>query len=345
MTEIITIDRHIIDTGRRYTHATGRFTGLLQHIALAAKVVSATVRRAGLVDVLGSTGRSNIQGEDVQKLDRLAHDTLLKMMVESGYLAVMASEEDDDIIVVPNDDRRGSYVVNFDPLDGSSNIDANASIGTIFSVLPRRTPVHNEPNETDCLQPGRAQLAAGYVVYGSSTMFIYTTGAGVHGFTLDPTYGEFILSHPNIRTPEYGVYYSANTGNTEFWPEGVKQFISGLHTRDEKRQTPFTARYIGSLVPDFHRNLIYGGIFLYPPDTKKDPRRPKPKLRLLYEANPLAFVCEQAGGRASDGFQNILDIIPSELHQRVPLYIGSKRNVDELEEYIRRYGRPDGEQG
>jgi len=340
MAEIITIDRHIIDTEHKYTHATGRFSGLLQHIALAAKVVTATVRRAGLVDILGSTGQSNVQGEIVQKLDNLAHDTLMKMMVESGYLAVMASEEDDDIIVVPNDHRRGSYVVNFDPLDGSSNIDANATIGTIFSVLPRRSPVHGEPNESDCLQSGRAQLAAGYVLYGSSTMFVYTTGAGVHGFTLDPSYGEFILSHPNMKTPDYGLYYSANTGNIEFWPEGVRRYINDLHIRDDARKTPFTARYIGSLVPDFHRNLIYGGIFLYPPDTKKDPNQPKPKLRLLYEANPLAFVVEQAGGRASDGYQNILDIIPSYLHQRVPLYIGSRRNVEELEEYIRRYEGP-----
>lgn len=337
MSNTTTIERHIREEGRLYPQATGKFTGLLQHIALAAKVVAREVRRAGLLDILGTTGQSNIQGEIVQKLDQLAHETLVHMMVESGYLAVMASEEVEDVIMVPKDHRMGGYVVNFDPLDGSSNIDANVSIGTIFSILPRTTPSEERPTKQDCMQVGRKQLAAGYIIYGSSSMFVYTTGAGVHGFTLDPTIGEFLLSHPNIVTPNMGKIYSANTGNQRFWSEGVKRYIDSLHESDPKQNKPYSARYIGSLVADFHRNLLYGGIFMYPADTKKDPDNPKPKLRLLYEANPLAMVVEQAGGRAIDGNQDILDVVPTGLHQRVPLFIGSKGNVDELERYIRKY--------
>lgn len=337
MGEIITIHRHMLDTEQKYPHATGKFTALLHHIALAARIVAAEVRRAGLAGVIGTSGSLNIQNEEVQKLDILAHETVEKLMIESGYVAAMASEEVPDIIVAPDDHRRGNYIVNFDPLDGSSNIDANVSIGTIFSILPRATPKEVEPSEADCMQSGRKQLASGYVIYGSSMMFVYTTGAGVQGFTYDPTIGTFLLSHKNIRTPEYGKIYSVNTGNKKFWSEGVRNYIESLHDKDEERQTPFSSRYIGSLVADFHRNLLYGGIFLYPADTKKDPNKPKPKLRLLYEANPLAYVVEQAGGKASDGTRPIMDIEPTELHQRVPLFIGSRKNVEELEEYIRRY--------
>jgi len=337
MTELITIQRHIQDTERKFPHVAGQFTGLLQHIALASKVIASEVRRAGLAGVIGSTGESNIQGEEVQKLDILAHEILEKTMSESGYLAAMASEEVEDIIIVPDDHRRGNYIVNFDPLDGSSNIDANVSIGTIFSILPRTTPEDGDSSEDDCLQPGRKQVAAGYVLYGSSTMFVYTIGAGVHGFTYDPLIGTYILSHPDIRIPEYGKIYSINTGNEKFWSEGVKRYVESLHEKDEVRKTPFSSRYIGSLVADFHRNLLYGGIFLYPADNKKDPAKMKPKLRLLYEANPLAYVVEQAGGSASDGRQPILDIAPEKLHQRVPLIIGSRKNVEELEEYVRKF--------
>ncbi len=337
MSEIITIGRHVLDTERNFPKATGQFTGLLQHIALACKIVAAEVRCAGLVDVIGSTGRSNVQGEVVQKLDILAHETLAKLMVESEYLAAMASEEVENVIIVPNDYRRGNYVVNFDPLDGSSNIDANVSIGTIFSILPRKTKSDSKPTEVDCMQPGNKQLASGYVIYGSSTMFVYTTGVGVHGFTYDPTIGTFLLSHPNIRIPEYGKIYSVNTGNQRFWTEGVRRYIDSLHDEDAERNTPFSSRYIGSLVADFHRNLLYGGIFLYPADNKKDRKVFKPKLRLLYEANPLAFVVEQAGGKASNGSQRIMDIEPTELHQRVPLIIGSKVNVEEAERFIAKY--------
>lgn len=337
MGEVVTIDRHILETERKFPHARGRFTGLIQHIALAAKIVAAHVRRAGLVDIIGSIGKSNIQGEEVQKLDILAHDTLAKLMVESGYLAVMASEEVEDVIIVPNDYRRGSYVVNFDPLDGSSNIDANISVGTIFSILPRVTPKDQKPSKVDCMQTGRKQLAAGYILYGSSTMFVYSTGAGVHGFTYDPTVGEFLLSHQDIVIPEYGTIYSTNTGNMQYWSKGVQNYILDMQKYDKERQTPFSSRYVGSMVADFHRNLLYGGIFLYPSDTKKDPNKPKPKLRLLYEANPMAYIIEQAGGRASDGYNNILDIEPESLHQRVPLFIGSRKNVDELEKYIQKH--------
>jgi len=337
MSDIITIQRHMTETMRKFPHATGQFTALLVHISVAAKIVAAEVRRAGLVDVIGATGISNVQGEDVQKLDILAHDTLVKLMTESGYLAAMASEEVEDIIPVPDDHRRGKYVVNFDPLDGSSNIDANVSIGTIFSILPRANSEDSPPTEADCMQPGNRQLAAGYVIYGSSTVFVYSTGAGVHGFTYDPIIGTFLLSHPYIRTPEYGKIYSINTGNQRFWTEGVRRYIDSLHDKDSKRKTPFSSRYIGSLVADFHRNLLYGGIFLYPADNKKDPNVFKPKLRLLYEANPLAYIVEQAGGKASDGRVPIMDIEPTELHQRVPLIIGSKKNVEEVEEYIRKY--------
>lgn len=340
MGEIITIDRHIAETQRRFPDATGRFTGLLQHIALAAKIIASEVRRAGLGDILGSSGTSNIQGEVVQKLDVLANDTFTNLMLESGYIAVMASEEVEDVITVPDDYRRGGYVVNFDPLDGSSNIDANVSIGTIFSILPRLTSHDQQPEKEDCMQPGHRQLASGYILYGSSMIFVYTTGAGVHGFTLEPSIGEFLLSHPSIQTPEYGTIYSTNTGNQNLWSEGIRKYIQSLHSNDPERKTPYSSRYVGSLVSDFHRNLLYGGIFLYPAD-KKDPSKPEGKLRLLYEANPLAYVIEQAGGRASNGVQNILDINPTKLHQRVPLFIGSRKNVDELEEYIRKY---DGEE-
>jgi len=337
MSELITINRHILETQRRFPHATGTFTGLLLYIALAAKVVAREVRRAGIAQILGSTENVNIQGEVQQKLDLLAHDTLAKLMSESGYLAVMGSEEEDRHIVIPNDHRRGGYVVNFDPLDGSSNIDVNVPTGTIFSILPRLTSEDEEPSELDCMQSGRKQVAAGYVLYGSATMFIYTTGAGVHGFTLDPSIGEFLLTHPNITIPELGKYYSVNTGNRRYWSEGVRRYVDDLAIENHRRGTPYSGRYVGSLVADFHRNLLYGGIYLYPADWKKGKAKPSPKLRLLYEANPLAMIVEQAGGRASNGKAEILDMAPTDLHQRVPLFIGSRKNVDWLEEYIHRY--------
>ncbi|MFC2150562.1 class 1 fructose-bisphosphatase [Calditrichota bacterium] len=337
MGEIITIDRHILDTERKYPTAKGRFTGLLQHIAMAAKIVAAEVRRAGIVGIIGKTGSSNVQGEEVQKLDIMAHETLTKLMMESGYLAVMASEEVENVISVPDDHRRGDYVVNFDPLDGSSNIDANVSIGTIFSILPRISSPDEQPSIQDCMQPGKNQIAAGYIIYGSSTMFVYTTGAGVHGFTYDPLIGEFVLSHSNIRTPQLGTIYSVNTGNKMFWTEGVRRYIESLQEFDPVRKTPYSMRYIGSMVSDIHRNLLYGGIFLYPADNKKDRNVYSGKLRLLYEASPLAFIIEQAGGRASDGVTDIMELMPTELHQRIPLYIGSKENLDELEAFIRKY--------
>ncbi len=339
MFELFTLNRHILETQRAFPHATGSFTGLLQYIATAAKVVAREVRQANLAEHLGTSGAVNVQGEVQQKLDILAHNVLAKLMVESGYLAAMGSEEEDHEIITPNDHRRGQYVVNFDPLDGSSNLDANIPTGTIFSILPRISSSKEEPNVTDCMQPGRRQVAAGYILYGSATMFVYTTGAGVHGFTLDPTIGEFLLTHPNIKTPDYGTYYSANLGNRLFWSEGVRRYLDDLNLDDKEHGKPFSCRYVGSLVADFHRNLLYGGIYLYPSDSKANPGKPKPKLRLLYEANPLAMLVEQAGGKASDGHRHILDIVPQGLHQRVPLFIGSRQNVEELESYINRYER------
>lgn len=339
MFELFTLNRHILETQRAFPHATGSFTGLLQYIATAAKVVAREVRFANLAQHLGTSGNVNVQGEIQQKLDLLAHNVLSKLMVESGYLAVMGSEEEDQEIVVPNDHRRGGYVVNFDPLDGSSNLDANVPTGTIFSILPRVTSSLEEPSVIDCMQSGRKQVAAGYILYGAATMFIYTTGAGVHGFTLDPTIGEFLLTHPDIKTTEYGTYYSANLGNRLFWSEGVRRYLDDLNLDDKAKGKPFSCRYVGSLVADFHRNLLYGGIFLYPADSRKDKAKFKPKLRLLYEANPMAMLVEQAGGRASDGHRNILDIEPLDLHQRVPLFIGSRKNIDELEAYVQRYDR------
>ncbi len=339
MFELFTLNRHVLETQRKFPHATGSFTGLLQYIATAAKVVSREVRVASLAQHFGASGTVNVQGEIQQKLDILAHNVLAKLMVESGYIAVMGSEEEDQEIITPNDHRRGGYVVNFDPLDGSSNLDANVPTGTIFSILPRITASREEPSVIDCMQQGRRQVAAGYILYGSATMFVYTTGAGVHGFTLDPTIGEFLLTHPDIKTPDCGTYYSANLGNRLFWSEGVRRYLDDLNLDDSESGKPYSCRYVGSLVADFHRNLLYGGIFLYPSDFKKDPSKPKPKLRLLYEANPLAMLVEQAGGKASDGHRHILDIVPLDLHQRVPLFIGSKKNVEELESYVQRYDR------
>jgi fructose-1,6-bisphosphatase I len=281
------------------------------------------------VDILGYTGGENVHGEKVQKLDRFAHETIYRVLGSTGQLAVMASEEDEDVIHVPSDQPVGRYVVNFDPLDGSSNINANVNIGTIFSVLPRVT---REGGGTlaDCVQPGNRQLCAGYVMYGSSTMLVYTTGRGVHGFTYEPSVGEFLLSHPEIRTPPRGRIYSVNEGNYFKWDDGVKRYVDWLKMEDPPTGRPYSARYVGSLVADFHRNLLYGGIYLYPGDR----RNPHGKLRVLYEAAPLAFIVEQAGGSASDGTKRIMDLVPTTLHQRTPLYLGSPADVKECETFV-----------
>ncbi|AFH50340.1 Fructose-1,6-bisphosphatase [Ignavibacterium album JCM 16511] len=326
-----TLARHIYEEERKYPEATGELSDLLHDLSLAAKVISLEVNKAGLVDILGFTGSSNVHGEEVKKLDVYAHEMLIKAMDHGGHLCVMASEEDEDIIHIPPEFYIGKYVLLFDPLDGSSNIDANVSIGTIFSIYRRVSPGNGPGTIEDCLQPGFKQVAAGYIIYGSSTIFVYTAGNGVHGFTLDPSFGEFILSHPNIKTPKKGKIYSINEGNYLYWHPGLKKYIKWLQEEDKSTGRPYSSRYIGSMVADIHRNLLYGGIFMYPADI----RNPNGKLRLMYECNPMAFIVEQAGGRASDGKKRILEIQPEKLHQRVPIFIGSEEDVLMVERFLR----------
>jgi fructose-1,6-bisphosphatase I len=320
-TSVVTIERYIIEQERLYPEATGELSGLLYDIALAAKMIANKVRMAGLADIIGSTEHENVQGEIQQKLDVLANDMIIKALDHSGRLCAMASEEEPDIIQIPDNFRCGKYCLLFDPLDGSSNIDVNVPVGTIFSVLRKITRGARGEME-DMLQPGRRQVAAGYVIYGSSTMMVYTTGQGVHGFTLDPQIGEFLLSHPNIRIPEHGRYLSVNDSYEQVWDEDVRALMRRYRGLDGVRN-PMSVRYVGSLVADFHRNLLGGGLFAYPANEKN----PRGKLRLLYEANPLAFIVEQAGGLASNGNIRILDVEPTELHQRTPLFIGSRNDV------------------
>jgi fructose-1,6-bisphosphatase I len=327
---IITIERHIIDMERQHPEATGAFSTILYDLAFAAKMIAREVNMAGLVDILGGTDSRNVHGEEVQKLDAWAHDVIFKALDHCGHLACMASEEADDFLPIPDKFKAGRYVLLYDPLDGSSNIDANVSIGTIFSIQ-RKITTGERGTEQDCLQAGREQVGAGYVVYGSSTMLVYSTGAGVHGFTLDPSIGEFLLSHPDIRFPTPGKrIYSVNEGNTAKWSPGQRAFVDHLKGIDGSNPKPFSSRYIGSLVADFHRTLLYGGIFMYPAEAQS----PLGKLRLLYEAAPLAYIAEQAGGRGSTGTQDINDVVPTSLHQRVPLYLGSKEWVDMAEQYL-----------
>ncbi len=333
--QIITIERHILEQQRGFPQATGEFTYLLYDIALAAKIISREVSKAGLVEILGLTGEENVQGEQVMKLDVFANETLIRMNDHTGRLCAMASEEMADIIPIPEHFPCGKYALVFDPLDGSSNIDMNVSIGTIFSIHRKISPGPRGALE-DLMQPGHKQVAAGYIIYGSSTMLVYTAGRGVHGFTLDPSVGEFLLSHPNIQIPKQGKYYSINEGNIHYWSEGIRRYVEHLKMPNEATGRPYSGRYIGSLVADFHRNLLAGGIFMYPAD-RKDPQKPRGKLRLLYEAAPLALIVQEAGGRASDGQQDILAIPPESLHQRVPLFIGSRNDVDEVEHFIRQY--------
>lgn len=344
----ITVSRHIMDLQRLHPEATGDLSGLLNELIVAAKTISAEVNMAGLADVLGMSGKTNIQGEEVQKLDEFANNTIKRRMARCGYLCVMTSEEEADIIPV-KEGYEGNYTLAFDPLDGSSNIDVNVSIGTIFSIHRRRDfkdfrnwrqtdqnqgMINAQGDEGDLLQLGREQVAAGYIIYGSSTMLVFTTGEGVYGFTLDPSVGEFYLSHPDIKIPERSKYFSVNEGNYGYWTDGMRRYIDYLKEKDKETGRPYSSRYIGSLVADFHRNLISGGIFLYPRDNK-NPAKPSGKLRLLYEGAPLAFIVEEAGGRAiTDDGINILDIVPEELHQRVPLIIGSKADVDMAQEFL-----------
>jgi fructose-1,6-bisphosphatase I len=317
---------------RGYPGATGDFTSLLTQIALAAKIISREVSKAGLVNILGFTGEKNVQGEAVKKLDIFANEKMIEALTYSGQVCVMGSEEDAEPIALPPEVPRGHYVVLFDPLDGSSNIEAAITIGTIFSIH-RRTSSGADGTLEDLLQPGHKQVAAGYVVYGSSTMMVYTTGNRVDGFTLDPSVGEFLLSHPNIRTPERGNTYSANEGNYHYWQPEMQRYMDHIHEKNPASKRPYTSRYVGSLVADFHRTLLYGGVFLYPADSK-DPKTPTGKLRLLYEASPLAMVIQAAGGKASTGTEDILDVQPHHLHQRVPLVIGSRAEVELAEAFF-----------
>jgi fructose-1,6-bisphosphatase I len=329
MQRIITIERFIIEREHEIPGATGEFSKLLTDLALASKIVWREVSKAGLVDIIGSTGKVNISGDLVQKLDEFANEIFINVMQKGGHLCVMASEESKGLIEIPEELAKGKYVLVFDPLDGSSNIDVNVSIGSIFGIFRRKTS-SGKGTEQDVLQPGRNLVAAGYIVYGSSTIFVYTTGNGVHGFTLDPSIGEFLLSHENIRIPKKGDIYSVNEGYYERWDDNMKRFINYLKAEDKATGRPYKLRYVGTLVADFHRTLLYGGIFMYPGDKKN----PEGKLRLLYEAAPLACVVEKAGGRASDGFRNILDIEPTNLHQRTPLFIGSEEDVKLAEKFI-----------
>ncbi|ACV69194.1 class 1 fructose-bisphosphatase [Desulfohalobium retbaense] len=320
----VTVTEHLLVHQKESPMATGRFTRLLNELILAAKIISREVNKAGLVNALGATGDVNVQGEQVQRLDEFANKVLIHRMERAGILCAMVSEENADVIPIPSQFAIGDYILVFDPLDGSSNIDVNVSIGTIFSIYRRRSG-GGDPCVEDVLQRGTEQVAAGYFLYGSSTMLVYTTGRGVHGFTLDPSVGEFLLSHPDIEIPRMGKVYSVNEAYWPHWDEQTRAVVTALKDPDNAFGGA-SLRYIGSLVADFHRTLFYGGMFLYPKDYR-NPKKPKGKLRLLCEAAPLAMVVEQAGGMATDGVRRILDIEPEELHDRVPLFIGSKRNV------------------
>ncbi|WPD22100.1 MAG: class 1 fructose-bisphosphatase [Candidatus Electrothrix scaldis] len=332
----ITVSRQIMDSQRMHPEATGELTGLLNELIVAAKIISAEVNMAGLAGILGQSGKTNVQGEDVQKLDDFANRTIKRRMEQCGYICIMGSEEDEDVIPVL-DGYEGKYTLAFDPLDGSSNIDVNVSIGTIFSVH-RRKSKGKQGDMSDLLQAGSEQVAAGYIIYGSSTVLVYTTGHGdgVHGFTLDPSVGEFFLSHPDITIPKQAKYYSINEAYSRYWYDEAREYVDKLKDMDEKGECSYSLRYIGSLVADFHRNLIKGGVFLYPRD-KKSTDKPDGKLRLLYEAAPLAMIAEEAGGLAiTDDGRRIMDIEPKDLHQRVALIIGSHDEVAMAEEYFKK---------
>ena len=333
VTKFKTFYRQIIDEERKFPEATGQLSNLLSDIALSCKVISQEVNRAGLIDILGFTGDVNIQGEDVKKLDVYANDTLTYTLNTGGQVCAFSSEEEESFVPIEekysNNFIPNKYVVHCDPLDGSSNIDANISIGTIFSIYKRKSDSGPGTLE-DCLQKGLNQIAAGYVVYGSSTVLVYTAGEGVHCFTLDPTVGEFLLSNENIQIPKKAKIYSVNDGNYSKWSKGIQNYINYVKQVDRDTGRPYSSRYVGSLVADFHRNLLYGGIFIYPADSKNK----NGKLRLMYEANPLSFIVEHAGGRSTNGKTRILEIEPTELHQRTPLFIGSEEDVLMAEKFL-----------
>ena len=334
MVQPTTLGEFIVENQKDFPFATGELSQLLTSIRLAAKVVNREINKAGLADILGAMGSENVQGEAQQKLDIMANETFMRAFRSMGQVCGVASEEEEHFVAFDDDIHSDArYVVLMDPLDGSSNINVNVSVGTIFSIYRRTTSAGSAVELKDFLQPGDAQIAAGYVVYGSSTMLVYTTGNGVNGFTLDPSIGVFCLSHPEMQIPQDGKIYSVNEGNYVHFPEGVKRYIKYCQEFDEATNRPYTSRYIGSLVSDFHRNLIKGGVYLYPTGTMA----PKGKLRLLYECNPLAFIVEQAGGMATDGTRRIMEIVPDELHQRVPCFIGSPSMVKTAHAFLRKY--------
>jgi fructose-1,6-bisphosphatase I len=331
MNQMKTLIEFINEKQADFPYASGEFSRLLNDIGIAAKIVNREVNKAGLADILGFEGSQNIQGEDQKKLDVFANNQFIRALRIGGQCCAIASEENDDLITFDSPlSKNGKYVVAIDPLDGSSNIEVNVSIGTIFSVYRRKSEPGTDGTVEDALQPGIEQVAAGYVIYGSSTMLVYTTGHGVNAFTLDPSVGLFLMSHPNIKIPDGGNIYSINEANYIYFPDGVKEFIRYCQEDEPETKRPYTTRYIGSLVADFHRNLLRGGIYMYP-GTKK---MKSGKLRLLYECNPIAFLAEQAGGKASDGFRRILDIKPEALHQRVPFFVGSKHMVEKAEYFM-----------
>ena len=327
-----TLEQFIIEQEDRFPHSTGAFTRLLRDISLAAKIVNRDMRRAGLIDIYGNTGETNVQGEVQKKMDALAHREFVLALRRGGECCLIGSEEHAEAIPLStSSEGDGEYIVLLDPLDGSSNIDVNVSVGTIFSIYRLPDGYDKEKPEPDAaLQPGTEQVAAGYVVYGSSTMLVYTTGNGVNGFTLDPSIGEFLLSHPQIQTPARGRLFSINGGHYNSFAKGLRNYLDWLREHDPETQRPAKTRYIGSFVSDFHRNLLMGGIYMYP-STKSNPEG---KLRLMYEANPMAFIVEQAGGRATDGHQRIMEKVPHKLHQRTPLFIGSPDMIRRVEAFL-----------
>ncbi len=328
-----TLGQFIIEKQADFPYAKGELSRLLRDIGIASKIVNREVNKAGLAEILGETGHTNVQGERVKKLDVFANEQFIAALKAGGEVCAIASEENEEVIPVDSEiSKSAKYVVAMDPLDGSSNIDVNVSVGTIFSIY-RRTTLSGPGNIEDFMQRGTEQIAAGYVIYGSSCMLVYTTGKGVNGFTLDPSIGEFCLSHPNMQTPKKGKMYSINEGNYLHFPDGVKKYIKYCQEEDAKTDRPYSSRYIGSGVADIHRNLINGGIYIYPTTTKS----PKGKLRLLYECNPLAFIVEQAGGKASTGTQRIMEVPLKELHQRTPLFIGSSEMVDMATEFMSKF--------
>ncbi|RFZ90629.1 class 1 fructose-bisphosphatase [Mucilaginibacter conchicola] len=330
MNEVKTLGQFIIEKQADFPYAKGELSRLLRDIGIAAKIVNREVNKAGLMDILGQTGSTNIQGEHQQKLDIFANGQFIKALTSGGECCIVASEENEDIIVIDSPvAHNAKYIVAIDPLDGSSNIDVNVAVGSIFSIY-RKINTDAPATIVDVCQPGKQQVAAGYVVYGSSTMLVYTTGKGVNGFTLDPSIGEFCLSHPNMRIPADGCIYSVNEGNYVHFPKGVKQYIKYCQVEDSTTNRPYTSRYIGSMVADLHRNLIKGGIFIYPVTA----HAPQGKLRLVYECNPMAFIVEQAGGKATDGLNRIMELPVTELHQRSPIFIGSKNMVDMAERFM-----------